>query len=158
MREFAHDFQGELVTETMLIAGLNDGPKELERIADFLAQLELKRAYIAIPTRPPAESWVQPPDEEKVNLAYNIFSERLTNVEYLIGYEGDAFASTGDVAEDLLSITAVHPMRREAVEELLQKAGESWEAVAQLLGEGKLVELEYGGHKFYMRRLPTKRR
>lgn len=34
--------------------------------------------------------------------------------EDLIGYEGNAFAFTGDVEEDLLSITAVHPMREDA--------------------------------------------
>jgi len=158
MRKFAHDFQGELVTETMLVAGLNDGEAELERIANLLGEIEPEIAYIAIPTRPPAESWVQPPDEGRINLAYNIFSERLANVEYLIGYEGDAFASTGDVEEDLLSITAVHPMRREAVERMLERVQASWEVIARLIAEGRLVELEYGGHKFYMRRLPTVRR
>ncbi|MFO8079490.1 MAG: hypothetical protein R6V07_04200 [Armatimonadota bacterium] len=40
-------------------------------------------------------------------------------MKVLIGYEGNAFASTGNVAEDILSITAVAPMRREAVQDLL---------------------------------------
>jgi len=37
-----------------------------------------------------------------------------------MGYEGNAFASTGNVEEDLLSITAVHPMREEGVKKLLK--------------------------------------
>ena len=41
----------------------------------------------------------------------------------LSGHEGSEFATTGDVAENLLIITVVHPMRKEAVRELLRKAG-----------------------------------
>jgi len=34
--------------------------------------------------------------------AYQIFSESSIDVEYLIGYEGNAFAFTGNVEEELL--------------------------------------------------------
>ncbi len=87
--------------------------------------------------------------------AFEVFSSKLgpKRVEYLIGYEGNAFASTEEVKEDLLSITAVHPMREEAVEEFLKKAGSDWSVIKSLLREGELVELEYGGSKFYLRRL-----
>jgi wyosine [tRNA(Phe)-imidazoG37] synthetase (radical SAM superfamily) len=157
MLAFRDDFNGTLVTETMLIN--IDYGDELERIADFLAELKPDKAYIAIPTRPPAEKWVEPPKEDLINLAYQLFSERLGDrVEYLIGYEGNAFASTGNVEEDLLSITAVHPMREEAVRELLRKAGADWETVERLIREGKLIELEYGGKRFYMRALPSRRK
>ncbi|ASJ04132.1 radical SAM protein [Thermococcus barossii] len=158
MLEFRDDFDGTIVTETMLINV--DYGDELERIADFLAELKPDKAYIAVPTRPPAEKWVEPAKEDLINLAYQLFSERLgeDRVEYLIGYEGNAFASTGNVEEDLLSITAVHPMREEAVEELLRKAGAGWETVERLIREGKLIELEYGGKRFYMRALPSRRK
>lgn len=88
-------------------------------------------------------------------MAYQIIKERLSDVEYLIGYEGNAFASTGDAKEDLLSITAVHPMREEAVKELLYKIGVHWEYVQELIDDGSLVRLEYQGKKYYTRRLPT---
>ncbi|WP_148882659.1 radical SAM protein [Thermococcus aciditolerans] len=158
MLTFADGFGGKLVTETMLInVDYNGG---LERIADFLAELKPDRAYIGIPTRPPAEQWVEPADEETIHIAYQLFSERLgeERVEYLIGYEGNAFASTGNVEEDLLSITAVHPMREEAVRELLRKAGAGWDVVEGLIRDGKLIELEYGGRRFYMRALPSRRK
>jgi wyosine [tRNA(Phe)-imidazoG37] synthetase (radical SAM superfamily) len=128
---------------------------ELERIAGFLGGLDkLDKTYVAIPTRPPAEKWVKPAREEKVNTAFQLFVKRLGNdrVEYLIGYEGNAFAFTGDVREDLLSITTVHPMREEAVRELLRRAGASWQIVDELLRNGKLVRLEYEGKIYYMRR------
>ncbi len=156
MLDFAAAFRGELATETMLVRGVNDSETEMMPVATFLQQLAPHKAYIAVPTRPPAETWVQPPTSEAVVAAYHIFSSALgaERVEYLIGYEGDAFAFTGHVEEDLLSITAVHPMRKQAVDAFLQKAGADWGVVQRLIAAGKMIELAYGGHTFYMRKLP----
>ncbi|MGA9347606.1 MAG: radical SAM protein [Anaerolineae bacterium] len=151
--EFAKAFGGKLATETMLVAGVNDSDDHVREVTDFLARLRPARAYLSIPTRPPAEEWVRPPAEEAINRAYQIFSQRLEHVEYLIGYEGNAFAFTGDVEEDLLSITAVHPMREEALSEFLARAGADWPVVHRLIAQGQLVETEYEGRKFYIRKL-----
>jgi wyosine [tRNA(Phe)-imidazoG37] synthetase (radical SAM superfamily) len=158
VKEFARSFKGILVSETMLIDGVNY-ENELERIANFLEDLvKLDRAYIAIPTRPPTEMWVKPAKEETLNAAFQKFSKRLGSdkVEFLIGYEGNAFAFTGNVKADLLSITAVHPMREEAVAELLKKANASWQIINELLRNGELVRLEYEGNTYYMRKLNQK--
>ena len=47
-------------------------------------------------------------------------------------------------------------MREEGVRELLRKADAGWEVVEKLLDEGKLIELEYEGHRYYMRRIPSR--
>jgi wyosine [tRNA(Phe)-imidazoG37] synthetase (radical SAM superfamily) len=156
---FAKDFKGTVVSETMLIGGIGYGD-EFKRIAEFLAKLEkLNRAYIAIPTRPPTEKWVKPAKEKDMNAAFQVFSEKLgaDRVEYLIGYEGNAFAFTGKIEEDLLGIMAVHPMRKDAVEAFLTKANADWRLIEELLREGKLLELEYEGNRYYMRKLPSRR-
>ncbi|MCK4234514.1 radical SAM protein [candidate division WOR-3 bacterium] len=152
--DFSHTFSGEFVTETMLIKDINDSTEELKKIANFIAGLNVKKSYIAIPTRPPTEKWVSSPTEYNINMAYQLFSEKSIDVEYLIGYEGNAFAFTKNVEEDLLSITSVHPMREEAVNELLKKAKSDWKIIVNLLAENKLVETKYGNKKFFMRKLP----
>ena len=43
-------------------------------------------------------------------------------MEYRIDYEGDNFALTEQPAEDILRITAVHPIREEALKKLLLEA------------------------------------
>ncbi len=158
IREFASNYHGELATETMLVKDVNDGDEHVGEVADFLAQLKPTQAYLAIPTRPPAERWAISPDEKVINQAYQIFSERVEGVEHLIGYEGNAFAFTGDAEEDLLSITAVHPMREEAVKEFLSRAEADWRVVDNLIAQAKLVKTEYNGKKFYMRSLATAHR
>jgi wyosine [tRNA(Phe)-imidazoG37] synthetase (radical SAM superfamily) len=156
--DFAEEFRGKIVSETMLIDGINYG-YESENIAKFLEHLKkLDKAYLAIPTRPPTESWVTPAKEEALNAAVQVFSKKLgaNRVEYLIGYEGNAFSFTGRVEEDLLSITSVHPMREEAVKEFLKKANSSWSIIEKLMLEDKLVELDYAGIVYYMRKLPSR--
>jgi wyosine [tRNA(Phe)-imidazoG37] synthetase (radical SAM superfamily) len=152
MKDFAFSFDGQLVTETMLVRGVNDKPEQLVEVAAFVSQLDPSVAYLSVPTRPPAEDWVQVPAEEDLNQAYQILSERLENVEYLIAYEGDEFAFTGRVEEDLLSITSVHPMRKDAVQVFLSKAEKDWSVVERLLHEGLLAETQYSGTTFYVRR------
>ena len=158
--KFANEFTGEIISETMLIDSIEYG-HEFEKIADFLKHLKrLDKAYIAVPARPPAENWVKPVKEETVNMAFQVFAEKVgaDRVEYLIGYEGNAFAFAGRVEEDLLSIMAVHPMRKEAVKEFLKKANTDWRVVEKLLEEDKLTELEYEGSKYFVRRLPSRRK
>ncbi len=149
---FAKLFKGELTSETMLIKGINDSEHEINELAAFLAKLNPGKAYLAIPTRPPTEQ-IEPAIEQTINIAYQTFSSKLEKVECLIGYEGNAFASTGNAVDDLFSITAVHPMREDAVVELLGKAGVGLNTITDLVESGNLISLDYQGKKFYMRKL-----
>lgn len=152
--EFSRTFRGELVTETMLIRGINDGEEETAKIAAFLSGLKAAKSYLSIPIRPPAEKWVKPAREEEINRAFQTFAAAGLRTEYLIGYEGNLFAFTGNVEEDLLSITSVHPMREDGLAEFLAKARSDRSVVRKLLEEDRLIETEYRGKKFYLRRLP----
>jgi wyosine [tRNA(Phe)-imidazoG37] synthetase (radical SAM superfamily) len=73
--KFAAAFTGEMVTETMLVAGVNDAPSPIEEVAHFVSRLQPATAYLAIPTRPPAETWVRPPDEATLDNAFQIVTE-----------------------------------------------------------------------------------
>jgi wyosine [tRNA(Phe)-imidazoG37] synthetase (radical SAM superfamily) len=153
MLAFAKRFPGTLVTETMLVDRVNDSDEGIGAVADFLARLRPAISYLSIPTRPPAEERVHPPGEVAVNRAYQRMKATIDAVECLIGYEGNAFAFTGSAEDDLLSITAVHPMREDAVGEYLKKAGEDWGVVRRLIEESRLVETEFEGRKYYLRKL-----
>ena len=95
--------------------------------------------------------------KEATSMASQIFTEHGIDTELIIGYEGDNFAFSGNAKSDLLSITSVHPMRKEAVGEFLKKANSSWGIVTDLIDEGKLLELEYDDHLYYARKLSRKR-
>jgi len=152
---FAEPFRGRLVTETMLVEGLNDGAQALNDLAHFLERLQPEIAYLSVPTRPPAEEGVRVPDEAVITRAWGILSDSLETVECLTGSEGDAFFSTGRIEEDLLSITSVHPMRLESVRALLAQSDADWSVVQDLVDQGHLVQTEFGGETFFVRRLAS---
>jgi len=108
-----------------------------------------------VPTRPPAEKWARPANEQQVNRAFQLIRQGVADAEYLTGYEGNAFAATGNLQEDILNITAVHPMRQDAVAAFLERAGAEWPVIDQLIRQGALVETEYAGHRFYLRKFST---
>jgi len=151
---FSKNFQGDLVTETMLLRDRSGGLDDLHKMVDFISSLNPKKAYIAIPTRPTAETRALPPDPDYLNLTFQIFNKNIDQVEYLIGYEGNAFAFSGDAEKDILSITSVHPMRESAVRRLLSKANKNWEDIVEkLLFENRLIETRYNNHRFFMRNI-----
>jgi wyosine [tRNA(Phe)-imidazoG37] synthetase (radical SAM superfamily) len=152
IRDLARGFPGRLVSETMLVRGLNDDAASVRRVAGFLGDVGIAAAYLAIPTRPPAEPEVRGPTEAAVVRAHQILSGRVPAVEYLVGYEGDAFASSGDARADLLSIGAVHPLRESAVRALLDGSGSGWDVVEDLVRDGLLVPVTHAGERFYVRR------
>jgi len=153
MLAFAGNFKGTFATESMLVRDLNDSDQTATRLASFLEKLEPNLAYLSIPTRPPAEKSVHAPNEATLNRYFQIVSRQVSQLELLTDYEGNAFASTGDVAEDLLSITSVHPMRKEAVRKLLSETGADWHLIEKLIEEHRLMETEFEGQKFYVRRI-----
>jgi len=156
IRAFKETFEGRFVSETMLVRDLNDDEETVASIAGFLASVGPDRAYLSVPTRPPAEPWVRPPREAAVNRAFQIFAEVLPRVELLTGFEGTAFGGAGDAAGDLLSTTAVHPLREDAALALLGRDGSDRSVLDRLVQERRLQPVQYGGHTFYMRRLGAK--
>jgi len=136
VRVFAAEFGGELVTETMLVAGRNDGDDDLEAVADLVGELDPARACLAAPIRPPAEVDVRPPAEETFLRAFEAFQSRVREVQLLAGEPEGTFGGAGPPVEELRSILAVHPMRERAVRDFLSDRD---------VGSGTLEALERAG-------------
>jgi hypothetical protein len=83
---------------------------------------------LAMPTRPPPTAVSVPRAETLIRCCQTVHWI-MPAVELLTGYEDNAFTSTGNFAEDLLAITAIHPMHKGAVLRLLGKTGQDWSAV-----------------------------
>ena len=70
-------------------------------------------------------------------------------MEYLIHDEGNQFSFAGNVSEDLLSITSVHPMTEGAVKVFINKAKSDWSVVEELVKRNKLLKTQYNEKIFY---------
>ncbi len=149
---FAASYPGRLVTETMLVAGENDDPLELRRIASHLSRLAPSVAYVAIPTRPGADPRARPADEAAVVRAVICFGIHVDRVELLTSFEGVDVGATGDAERDLLATAAVHPLREDQVQALLDRDGAEWSLVEDLVAQGRIRCVEHEDHRFYLRR------
>jgi wyosine [tRNA(Phe)-imidazoG37] synthetase (radical SAM superfamily) len=154
MLAFARNFKGTLTTDTMLIKNINDSKHHIKLISEFLSQLNPSTAYLAIPTRPPAENWIEIPKKTSITYAHQIMQSMVTHVEFLTSYESNTFSSTGNIEDDLLSITSVHPMRKEAITALLSKVKADWSVIDALVQKEHLHKIEYQDQTFYIKKWP----
>jgi wyosine [tRNA(Phe)-imidazoG37] synthetase (radical SAM superfamily) len=156
VRAFARTHEGTFVTETMLVAGVNDAAEEIDRLSDEIAALKPSVAWLSVPMRPPAESWVSAPQAIRFDRAFEIFMSRIPDVRALLHPGTAPWHAIGADAQQLLAMAAVHPLRQSELEDVLGAAGATWSTVDALLQEGRLEAVEYDGQRFY-RAAPTTR-
>jgi wyosine [tRNA(Phe)-imidazoG37] synthetase (radical SAM superfamily) len=142
---FRQAYRGQLWVEVMLVQGLNDSPEALQDIVDVLRRIRPDEVHINLPTRPPAEAWVQPPDEEGLMRASAILGDIARVVHPA---EGSFDLGDSDSIPDAITdIITRHPMRQEELEQVL--AVWAPEQVSEVLadlevsGQAQLVE-RYG--------------
>lgn len=156
--QFRKRFQGEIVTETMLVEGINDSEEIMIALTDYLLELQPFKSYLSIPIRPPAETRVKPPGADTLALLLSIFDKRIPFGALLFDTEGSDFISTGNIKDDICSITAVHPLFDDALRTIILRAGENWSIVDDLVADGTIVPLKYRGEIFYCRKHSRKNR
>ena len=148
---FAREYKGRLNTETMVVKGINDTTQNFSELAGIINKMNPVTAYLSVPTRPPSEKTVLPPDAEKLNLAWHIFSNMNIKTELLTGFEGTNTGYTGNIHEDILNITAVHPLREDTLNELLKKDNADFNIVKSLIRQNLIRSTFYKGKRFYIR-------
>ena len=130
------EYEGRMHTETMLVENYNDRHEQIKQTAFFIAEVNPETAYLAIPTRPPAFKEVKPVTEENLAMAWQTFRNAGINTELLTGFEGTDTGFTGNAFEDILNITAVHPLREDTMSKLLKKENTDMSVVDSLVEAG----------------------
>ena len=149
---FSKEFKGILVSETMLVEGVNDNAKDVLQTATLVSTVNPSIAYISVPTRPPALNLVVPPNELIVNEAYQIFSDKGINTELILGFEGTHTGFTGNALEDIINICSVHPIREDTMQQLLKKNQVDQTILETLLYNKYVQKIEYNSNTFYIRK------
>ena len=67
-------------------------------------------------------------------------------------HEEGTFAFTRGIEDEIVSIAAVHPIRKDYLTKFLNSIGVDTCIIEKLIQEGKLVKLRYGGDEFYRSR------
>jgi wyosine [tRNA(Phe)-imidazoG37] synthetase (radical SAM superfamily) len=78
---FSQEFNGKVWLEIMLVKGINDSPEEIEKIAQIIKQMNLKKIQLNTVVRPPAEEFAQP-----------LTTEDLMNIKTVLGKKCEVVA------------------------------------------------------------------
>lgn len=151
LKTFAESYQGRLFTETMIVDPVNDSEEEAHRTADFIAQLYPAGAFLLAPTRPTAEKDIAIPAKSRLQKAFEIFTGYGLKTELLIEFEGDEVGLSGNAFEDILDISAVHPIREDVALKILKGNPSGKYALESLISEQLIKVVTYQGKKYYVR-------
>lgn len=146
--KFREEFSGEIWAEVMLVNRINDKEDELENIGKSLSYISPDRVHIMVPTRPPAETWANPPSSENIMLAANIFSKYVNREKiYIIDYieRGEFFVDKNSPVESILNILKIQPMTEREVLDVCKTYNVSINEIS-----GKVKEIIFNGIKYYV--------
>ncbi len=155
---FSEGFKGYLCTETMLVKSVNDSTDELEGIASIISDIDPERAYLTLPLRPPAENWVRPSEGEPLETALRTMIDHGVRAHMLSDLLEGEFTLAGDLREEILRITSVHPIDKEGMMDILRRTGSDQRIIQDLLDSGELILLELGGKEFYQHNIGSRAR
>jgi wyosine [tRNA(Phe)-imidazoG37] synthetase (radical SAM superfamily) len=147
--EFRQVYQGKYWIEIMMVRGVNETEPALKELAAVLDQIDPDEVHINQPIRPPAETWVQPADDEGLIRARAILGDRVRIFTFPEGhFEFDQFENA---VEAVLTIITRHPMRQSELEQTLQAWGreEISEALEKLRTSGRVQIVERYGIQFW---------
>lgn len=146
---FRQEYSGKLWIEAMLVRGLNDTEPALRDIAATLRRIQPDEVHINLPTRPPAETWVRPTNEEGLMRARAI----LGNIATVVHPAEGSFDLSGyeTAVEAIIGIITRHPMREEELERTLDRwaPGRVREVLADLEASDQAQVVERYGMRFW---------
>jgi len=146
---FRKEYQGRLWIEVMLVRGINDTLEAIEDIAKILQKIKPDAVHLNLPTRPPAETWVQPTNEESLMRAMSI----LGNIAEVVHPAEGSFDLGGceNIEDAIISIIMRHPMRHDELERTLAHWSPKQvnQALAKLSTSGKAQIVERNGVRFW---------
>lgn len=149
MRGFRDDYAGKLWVEVMLVRGLNDTGVALADIAAALQTIQPDEIHLNMPTRPPAETWVQPTDEAGLRRAREILGEAARVVLPASGrFE---INDTDDLGDAIVGIITRHPLREDELIRNLENypLQDVEQALAELATSGRAQVVERYGARFW---------
>ncbi len=148
IKQFSDKFHGRLTTETMLIKDINDNPKEIEGLANFLNSLKCEKSHFMTPIYPTSEIYAESPDEENLGLLQSLLKEKVKNPAFLCCPENEEFFASDDFESELLGLLSFHPIRFSAIKNYI-RTNDELKKLNRLLEKERIKELNRNGKKYY---------
>ncbi len=145
MIAFRREYKGLFRLEVMFVKDINDSELSLRNIRKLVWAIRPDRVDIAIPTRPPAESWVRPPDPDRI-----LYAQRLLRAAQVMTWPEEGafdFAGFDTLFDAVIALASRHPLRWNQAKHLEEAFGQHAE-LERLVRLEKLSTVKYGESQF----------
>lgn len=152
LRAFRQEYQGALWVEVMLLHGVNDTDEHLTELAQLIREVGPDEVQVTLPTRPPAEAWVEAPDSDGLMRAISILRQDLiVGHPHLPGLALDGIDAES-IVEELWAILVRHPMSERQIREAVAGRAATLveEVMASLAADGRVHRLVQMGTPFWV--------
>jgi len=146
---FREEYQGYLWVEVMLLKDVNDDESSLREIAEYLEKINPDEIHVTQPTRPPAETWVKPPDKTGLKRAHAILGGV---AKIILPAKGSFdFSSDENLLESILGVISRHPMKESELMDALSKwsSDDVRDTLKQLADSDRAQLVIRGGVRFW---------
>lgn len=137
--EFSQNFKGKVWLEVMLMKNMNDSYTNIRRLGRRIKNIDPDRVYINVPVRPPAEKWVEVPDESQIKFAKDVFkAESIEKIQ-----KGDFSSLEEDALQGVIQIIKRHPMKESEIKQFIlsMKDENEFRKVLERLNNNSNVEI-----------------
>ena len=147
--DFRQQYHGKLWIEVMLIKGVNDNLQALQELNEKLSLINPDEIHLLLPTRPPAETWVEPAGDAGIHLAQLLLGSNTKVFHPLKGVFD--LRGADSVFQAVLAIITRHPMKESQLLEALQQfPQEEIDKVLNMLTEsGKAQIVKRYGERYW---------
>ncbi len=76
LKTFRQEYRGQIWLEILLVKGMNDSDEEVLLMKQVLEEINPEKIQLNTVVRPPAESWVQPLEEERMKEIQQMLGDR----------------------------------------------------------------------------------
>jgi wyosine [tRNA(Phe)-imidazoG37] synthetase (radical SAM superfamily) len=145
--KFREEYKGQYRLEVMLVKNINDSVDELEKIAFYVEQIQPDVVDINVPCRPPAEKWVEIPNNETLKLAESILQGKIISTRNLDN------KLSGDNSELFTRIIDIIKRRPETIKGissgLMQDEPSIREHLERLVQDGFVEKYLFNGKEYF---------
>jgi len=146
IRRAVEELPGEVWVETLFVRGVNDSPEEVERIGELIHSLKPDRWQLNTVARPPAYGVEGLTYQELESIAERVGYPR---TEVVSSGSSKKRFSLGELKGEIYRMVLRRPCPVDEIAEALGADRESVEtAVEELIKEGKVKELLFGGEPY----------
>ncbi|MGM0379704.1 MAG: radical SAM protein [Bacillota bacterium] len=145
--QFSKEFEGQIWIEIMLLKDINDDIDSIRKFKKKLTKINYKKIFINTPVRPPAETYIKQPNNQKIKRACEIL--KATSINNLISEGFDSINTNPYQA--ILSIIKRHPMNQHEIDTFLKSKDikDIDKIFTKLDNDKNIKKIEYMGYNTY---------